>query len=72
MSFHIHYTYLPESLRQTTHEMHTMYDAVKVPVPRDVTMLNATVLPMLMSEISVANTKITMMALTGTSSPGRT
>ena len=35
-------------------------------------MLNAIVLPRLMSEMAAAMMKITMMALTGTSKPGRT
>jgi hypothetical protein len=53
-------------------DMHTMYESVKVPVPSEVTMLKATVLPILISEIKAAKVKITMIALIGTSNPGRT
>lgn len=50
--------------------MHTMYDAVRVPVPREVTMLNAAVLPMLMREMMTASPEMTRMAFTGASMPG--
>jgi hypothetical protein len=60
----------PASLRQTMHEMHTMYEAVRVPVPRDVTMLNAAVLPMLIREMTIARPVMTRMACTGASTFG--
>ena len=44
-----------------------MYEKVKVPVPRDVMMLKALALPVLIKESMLANTKMTMIALTGTS-----
>lgn len=49
------------------HEMHTMYDIVSVPVPREVTMLKAAVLPMLMREMMIARPEMTRMAFTGAS-----
>jgi hypothetical protein len=60
----------PASFRQTMHKMHTMYEAVRVPVPRDVTMLKAAVLPMLMSEMMMARPVMTKMAFTGASTFG--
>jgi hypothetical protein len=60
----------PVDLRQTMQEMQTMYDIVRVPVPRDVTMLKAAVLPMLMREIMTASPEMTRMALTGASTAG--
>lgn len=60
------------SRRQTTQDMQTMYDSVKVPVPSEAMLLNATVLPMLMRAMMVVNANDTMTVLIGTSYPGRT
>jgi hypothetical protein len=57
-------------LRQTMHEMHMMYEAVRVPVPREVTMLKAAVLPMLMREMMMARPVMTRIAFTGASTFG--
>ena len=60
----------PASLRQMMIEMQMMYDIVRVPVPRDVTMLKAAVLPRLMRAMTTARPDITKMALTGTLTAG--
>jgi hypothetical protein len=52
------------------HEMHTMYEAVRVPVPREVTMLKAAVLPMFMREMMMARAVMTRIAFTGASTFG--
>lgn len=63
---------LLDIFRQTKHPMHTMYEIIRVPEPRETRLLNATVLPMLISDRRQENTRDVMIALTGTSSPGLT
>ena len=63
---------LPNNFRHITQDMHIMYDRVKVPVPSEVTMLNATVLPMFMSDMRAAKVNMTRIAFIGTSKPGLT
>lgn len=50
----------------------TIYDESKAPVASDVITFNATVLPRLIRESTIAKTYEKMMAFMGTSQPGRT
>jgi hypothetical protein len=52
--------------------MQTMYDTIRVPEPSDTRLLNATVLPMLMSERSTEKATEMITELTGASKPGWT
>lgn len=40
----------PESLLQTKHPMHTLYDIISVPLVKETRLLKATVLPMLIND----------------------
>jgi len=62
---------LPYTLRQMMHKILMMYDIVRVPVPKLATLLNAAVLPMLMSAMITATMNEMMSALTGISDRGR-
>ncbi len=60
------------SFLQIMQDMQMIYDEVRVPVPSDVTMLKAMVLPIFMSDIRAAKINMTRIAFTGTSKPGLT